>query len=262
MTTQFMSDNDLHEGETMHASFEERTSLKEPNAVFADILSQAITGELIGMANYAAMVRLYQDAEGQRDALAHAASELRHSECFRRAARDIGVAPIENPQAPSWHRVRTAFLRHADAGDRVACVVIQEVMLESFAVAMYHAVADVAPDGLAKVFRAIGNEEESHVDHAIDELRDVHGADPDAFESKLEDLHFEVMNTLAEMVAEKDSVGHCGLCRGGCVKSSLVNVGLDRASLRGRALNQYLRTLDRIGVRGERSLAWVAGLPA
>lgn len=231
------------------------------NAVFADILSQAITGELIGMANYAAMVRLFPDPKGQCEALAHAASELRHAECFRRAARDIGVVPIENPQAPYWHRVRTAFLRHVDAGDRVACLVTQEVMLESFAVAMYHAVADVAPDGLARVFRAIGNEEESHVDHAIDDLRAVHAADPDAFECKLEALHFEVMTTLSEMVAEKDSVGHCGLCRGSCVKGSLAQVGLDRASLRGRALNQYLRTLDRIGVRGERSLTWIAQLP-
>jgi fatty aldehyde decarbonylase len=246
----------------MHALSEAPPIVKDQNAVFADILSQAITGELIGMTNYAAMVRLYEDAEGQREALAHAASELRHSECFRRAARDIGVTPIENPQAPNWHRTRTAFLRHVDAGDRVACIVIQEVMLESFAVAMYRAVAEVAPDGLAKVFRAIGREEESHVDHAIEELRTVFAADPDAFESKVEGLHFEVMSTLADMVAEKGSVGHCGLCRGSCVKNSLLQVGLDRASLRGRALNQYLRTLDRIGVRGERSLAWVAGLPA
>lgn len=246
----------------MNAVVKPAPGVTAQGAVFADLLSQAITGELIGMANYAAMVRLHHDAQGQCDALAHAASELRHSECFRRAARDIGVEPIVNSQAPYWHRIRTAFLRHADAGDRVACVVIQEVMLESFAVAMYQAVAEVAPDGLAKVFRAIGREEESHVDHAIEELRAEFATDPDAFESRLEGLHFEVMDTLADMVAEKGSVGHCGLCRGSCVKRSLGEVGLDRASLRGRALNQYLRVLDRIGVRGERSLAWVAGLPA
>jgi fatty aldehyde decarbonylase len=262
MTTSAAGFASISQGDTMHALYEAPPGIKDRDAVYADLLSQAIAGELVGMANYAAMVRLYPDPESQCDALAHAASELRHCECFRRAARDMGVVPIENLQAPYWQRVRTAFLRHADAGDRIACIVIQEVMLESFAVAMYHALADVAPDSLAKVFGAIGHEEESHVDHAIDELKAACAADPEAFEAKVEGLHFEVMSTLADMVAEKGSVGHCGLCRGSCVKKSLPGVGLDRATLRGRALNQYLRILDRIGVRGERSLAWVAGLPA
>jgi hypothetical protein len=77
----------------------------------------------------------------------------------------------------------------------------------------------------------------------------------------LEQLHDEVMTTLAEMLATKDSVEHCGLCHGECVKGALQLVGLDRATLRGLALNRYLRTLDRIGVRGELSLSWVARLP-
>jgi fatty aldehyde decarbonylase len=230
--------------------------------VFADILSQAITGELIGMANYAAMVRLYRDPENQQDVLTRATTELGHSERFSQAARELGVNPIVNLEAPYWLRIRTSFLRHADANDVIACLVIQEVMLESFAFSMYHAVADVADDRLATVFRSVGDEEEGHGDHAIEELRIALAADRDGLERKIETLHDDVMTTLAEMLAAKDSVEHCGLCHGECVKGSLQHVGLDRASLRGLALNRYLRTLDRIGVRGERSLAWVARLPA
>jgi fatty aldehyde decarbonylase len=234
----------------------------ERGALFADILSQAITGELIGMKNYAAMASLCQDDGDRSDALANSASELRHSERFRRAARDIGVEPLVNVHAPHWHRIRTAFLLHVDAGDLVACIVIQKVMLESFAVAMYRAVAEVAPDRLAQVFRAIADEEALHVDHAIERLRAVHAADPDAFECKLEGLHSEAMEALVEMVAEADGAGHCGPCRGGPIEGSLGQIRLDRASLRGRALNQYLHTLDRVGVRRKRSLAWIARLPA
>jgi fatty aldehyde decarbonylase len=234
---------------------------EQQRAVFADILSQAITGELVGMANYAAMVRLFRDPDHQRDALVHATVEMGHSERFARAARELGVIPIVNLEAPYWHRIRAMFLRYVDGGDLVACLVIQEVMLESFAVSMYRAVAEVAPSQLAAVFRAIGDEEQSHVRHAIEELQAALAADRSGFEDKLEQLHDEVMTTLAEMLAAKDSVGHCGLCHGVCVKSSLHHVGLDRARLRGLALNHYLRTLDRIGVRGERSLAWVARLP-
>jgi fatty aldehyde decarbonylase len=234
---------------------------EQQRAVFADILSQAITGELVGMANYAAMIRLYRGPDDQRDALAHAMTEMGHSERFRRAAYELGVTPIVNPEAPYWQRIRTIFLRYADAGDSVACLVIQEVMLESFAVSMYHAVADVAHSSLAAVFRAIGDEEVSHVGHAVEVLQVALAADRDGFEDKVEKLNNEVMTTLAEMLAAKDSVGHCGLCHGDCVKGSLRHVGLDRATLRGLALNHYLRTLDRIGVHGERSLAWVARLP-
>jgi fatty aldehyde decarbonylase len=248
-------------GNNMSAVLESFPLLKDRNAVFADLLSQAITGELVGMANYAAMVRLHESPEEQCDALAHAASEMRHSERFRRAARDLGVAPIVDLHAPYWRRVRAAFLRHVDAGDRVACLVIQEVMLESFAVSLYRALAEAAPEGLSKVFAAVADEEAAHVEHAVEDLRAVLAADREAFEAKVEALNAEVMTILAEMLVEKDTVAHCGLCNGSCVKRSLPSAGLDRAALRGGALNQYLRTLDRIGVRGERSLAWIARLP-
>jgi len=233
----------------------------QQRGVFADILSQAITGELIGMANYAAMLRLYRDPDDQCDILRRAATELGHSERFRRAARDLGVTPIVNLEAPYWLRIRTSFLRHVDASDVIGCLVIQEVMLESFAFSMYHAVADVAQERLAAVFRSIGDEEEGHGDHATETLKAALAADREGFEAKVENLHDEVMTTLAEMLAGSDSVGHCGLCHGECVKASLPQVGLDRAALRGLAVNRYLRTLDAIGVRGERSLAWVARLP-
>jgi fatty aldehyde decarbonylase len=245
----------------MSVALEAVTAVKDERAVFADVLSQAITGELVGMANYAAMVRMQVRHEGQADALKHAANELGHSERFRRAAKDYGVQPIVDVEAPYWHRVRKAFLRHADAGDYVACLVIQEVMLESFAVSLYRAVAEVTPEPLSRVFAAIGDEEAEHVDHAVEELREVLAADPEAFEAKVEALNAEVMAILAEMLVEKDTVAHCGLCNGRCVKPSLRDVGLEPARLRGLALASYLRTLDRIGVRGERSLAWAARLP-
>jgi fatty aldehyde decarbonylase len=225
----------------------------EYRTVFADILSQAVTGELIGMSNYAAMAQLYADANGQIDAVEHAFNERGHAKAFERAARDLDVAVIVNVEAPYWRRIRESFLRYVRDNDLEACLIIQEVMLEAFAVSMYHAVGDT--------FHAIGSEEEGHLEHSISELRDSLLADRDAFENKVERLHNEVMTVLAEMVGREDGAGHCGLCAGSCVKPSLHCVGLSTAELRGKALEFYLRTLDRIGVRGEKSLRWVANLP-
>jgi fatty aldehyde decarbonylase len=229
--------------------------------VFTDVLSYAITGELIGMANYADMVQLLDDPSEQIDAVQHAATEMRHAETFRKVAHKNGHFPLVNLQAQGWREVRAAFRAYVDAGDLTACLVIQEVMLESFAVSLYHAVAEIADPDLAAVFKAIGDEEEGHVDHAVRELRAVLLQDRDAFENKVEQLNDEVMRYLAHMLAARDDTGPCGLCQGHCLKEAVATVGMDRRELRGRALNQYLRTLDDIGVRGERSLAWAARLP-
>jgi fatty aldehyde decarbonylase len=157
--------------------------------------------------------------------------------------------------------VREAFLRQVDRRDLVACLVVQDVMLESFAASLYGAVAAAAPPALASVFRAISEEEKEHLDDSVSALQDALQADRDAFEAKVHGLHEEVMTALAEMIAREDPGPHCGLCHGTCVKPSLPKVGLQPAPLRGQALSVYLSTLDRIGVRGERSLAWVADLP-
>jgi fatty aldehyde decarbonylase len=238
------------------------TTSTDYQTVFADILSQAITGELIGMANYAAMAQLYPDADGQIDAVEHAFNERGHAKAFERAARDLGVDVIVDVDAPYWRRIREAFLRHVRENDLEACLIIQEVMLEAFAVSMYHAVGDVAEGKLGEVFHAIGAEEQGHLEHSIGELKESLRSDRDAFEAKVERLHNEVMTILAEMVGQGDVAGHCGLCRSACVKESLHCVGLSRSAVRGKAMSFYLETLDRIGVRGEKSLRWVANLPA
>lgn len=229
--------------------------------VYADILSQAVTGEIIGALNYATLAPLCTGVDDQLDAIAHAASERRHVLAFRALARELGLQVIEDPSAPYWRRIREAFLRRAADGDALGCLMVQELMLESFAVALYAAVADAKQGRLSQVFRAVAEEEAQHLEHALPVLAAALARDPDAFEAQVERLHHEVMGVLAAMVATRDTDGHCGLCRGTCVKESLGQLGLSAPQLRGKALRTYLQSLDRVGVRGEKSLRWVAQLP-
>lgn len=245
----------------MEVAADVKAGAADRDLVFTDILSYAITGELIGMANYADMVALLDDPGEQMDAVHHAETERRHAEAFRRAAHSAGHMPIVNLKAQGWREVRQAFRSYAAQEDLTACLIIQEVMLESFAVALYQAVAEVADEPLATVFKAVGDEEAGHVDHAVAELRSTLAQDQAGFEARVERLNDEVMHYLAHMLAKRDDTGPCGLCQGHCLKESVASVGLDRPALRGRAIRQYLQTLDRIGVSGERSLAWVARLP-
>lgn len=233
----------------------------EYRSVFADILSQAVTGELMGMQNFASLVGMVDSIDEQIEAVEHAENEKCHAQAFRRAAADLGVDVIVDVEAPYWRRIRTAFLHRVAQEDLTACILIQEIMLESFAASTYITVAEVAHPALAKTFRAIATEEQKHLEHALQFLRREYSLAPTEFEVNVEQVHEEVMTVLAEMVAREDPHGHCGLCRAECAKSSLRYVNLEIGALRGRALNYYLQVLDRLGIPGEMTVKWIANLP-
>jgi fatty aldehyde decarbonylase len=69
------------------------------------------------------------------------------------------------------------------------------------------------------------------------------------------------MTTLAKMLAKECSDGHCDVCQFSCVKPALFDISLSAAQLRGASLQQYLKTLDALGLPGEVTLTWIAQLP-
>ena len=233
----------------------------EAYRVWGSILSQSATGELIGMMNFASLVDLYEDAEDKIDALEHAMREKAHARSFQRLGREMGVCVTLNVNAPYWKRIRDAFLKSAGRGDFTACLIIQELMLESFAVSMYSAVARVAPGKMGKAYKAIAAEETEHLEHAIALLSEMYRKDPEGLREKVARVHEDVMSVLAEMVAREDIRGDCLLCGNTCIKPSLPEVRLDIVQLRGGALNLYLKSLDRVGLPGEETLQWITRLP-
>lgn len=227
---------------------------------WADVLAQAVTGEWIGALNYATLAELYDDAE-KAEALEHAEGEKGHAASFTEAGRALGIEVKLNLEARYWARIRAAFLSRAQAGDLVDCILAQEVMLESFAVASYEVIARAAPGELGVTFARISAEEGEHVDHAIAMLQTERARDPQGFDAKAHRMHKEIMTTLAEMLSRKTPDCACGLCAGACLKPSLSKVGVSLSEIRGASLRRYLETLDAIGVPGELSLTWVAQLP-
>lgn len=231
------------------------------SSVYADIFSQAVTGELVGMLNFTALVDLYDGVEEKIEAVEHAFSERGHALAFSNCAKDMGLTVKVDLDAPYWARIREAFMVWAKRKDLVACILAQELMLESFAISLYQAVGEKTPGAMGEIFTAIGKEEEEHLEHAMALMKVEYWKDRKGFEEKAAQVHAGVMTALAEMVTKKDGRGHCGLCQGTCVKESLPSIGLNIADLRGRALRHYLSTLDRLGLPGELTLQWVAQLP-
>src|SRR5271156_1850649 len=237
-------------------------TLLSPSAlIWQDVLAQAMTGELLAAMNYTSLAEICDDPAEAADALEHAQGERGHAAAFAAEGRRIGVSVTNNVDAKHWKRLRLAFLRCIAERDFIACLIVQEIMLESFAVASYARVGKVAPGTLGKTFAAIAAEEEEHVDHAMSILRAERELDPQRFDDRVYRLHLEVMTTLAKMLAKECKDGHCEVCHASCVKPSLFDVRLSASELRGASLQQYLKTLDTLGIPGEVTLTWVAQLP-
>ncbi len=245
----------------LNCSTIECTSLSPSAPIWQDVLAQAMTGELVAAMNYASLSEICDDPEEVADALEHAEGERGHAAAFAAEGRKIGVDVPNNVEAKHWKRLREAFLRCIKERDFIGCLIVQEIMLESFAVASYALVGKVAPGTLGKTFAAIAAEEEEHVEHAMSILRKERALDAERFDDKVYRLHLDVMTTLAKMLAKECKDGHCEVCHGNCVKPSLFDVSLSAAALRGASLQQYLKTLDVLGIPGEVTLAWVAQLP-
>jgi fatty aldehyde decarbonylase len=237
------------------------TSLSPRAAIWQDVLAQAMTGELIAAMNYTSLAEICDDPEEVADALEHADGERWHAAAFASEGRKMGLDVPNNVNGRHWKRLREAFLRCIADRDFIGCLIVQEIMLESFAVASYARVGRVGPGSLGKTFAAIAAEEEGHIDHAMEILRAERALDPQRFDDKVYRLHLDVMTTLAEMLTRECRTGHCEVCHGSCVKPSLPAVSLSAAELRGVSLQQYLKTLDKLGLPGEVTLTWVSQLP-
>jgi len=239
----------------------ECTSLAPSTPVWQDILAQAMTGELVAAMNYTSLSAICDDPEEVADALEHAQGERGHAAAFAAEGRKIGVEVANNVDARHWKQLREAFQRRIAERDFIGCLIVQEIMLESFAVASYARAGKVAPGSLGQTFAAIAAEEEGHVDHAMAILKAERALDPQRFDDKVYRLHLEVMTTLAKMLAKECKDGHCEVCHHSCVKPALFDVRLSAAELRGASLQQYLKTLDMLGLPGEVTLTWVTQLP-
>jgi fatty aldehyde decarbonylase len=234
-------------------------SLSAP--IWQDVLAQAMTGELLAAMNYTSLSEVCDDPAEVAEALEHARNERGHAAAFAAEGRRIGVNVASNVEAKHWKRLRGAFLGCIADRDFIGCLIVQEIMLESFAVASYARVGKVAPGSLGETFARIAAEEEEHIEHALAFLRAERARDAQCFDDRLHRLHLEVMTILAQMLAKECKDGHCEVCQTSCVKPSLFEVRLSAAELRGASLQQYLKTLDLLGIPGEVSLSWVAQLP-
>src|ERR1700688_1436566 len=169
----------------------EFATLSPTALIWQDVLAQAMTGELMAAMNYTSLSEICDDPAEVADALEHAAGEKGHAAAFAAEGRRIGVVVSDNVNAKHWKRLRESFLRRIAERDFIGCLIVQEIMLESFAVASYARVGKVATGRLGKTCAAITAEEAEHIGHAMEILRAERALDVQRFDDKLYRLHLE-----------------------------------------------------------------------
>jgi fatty aldehyde decarbonylase len=229
--------------------------------VTGDILSQAITGELIGMANFAALAGTIDDYSEKMEAVEHAESERGHAIGFIKMAKRNNIEPIVNLQGIYWNSIHQKFLSCANKKDYIACLIIQEIMLESFAVSMYRDAGNALGGEIGKLLIRTSEEEKEHLSHATEILKAELMKEGDEFIKKFHHLHKDCMTILAEWSSNSDVKGHCGVCNGNCMKEDLGEIGLSTRQLRAGALKTYAEALDLIGLPTEQTTVWILNLP-
>src|SRR5205807_3790750 len=121
-------------------------------AIWQDILAQAMTGEIRAAMYCASLSEMCDDPAEVADAREHAEGERGHAAAFAMEGRKIGVDVADNVDAKHWKRLREAFMHCIEERDFIGCLIVQEIMLESFAVASYSRVGKVAPGSLGRTF--------------------------------------------------------------------------------------------------------------
>lgn len=244
----------------MEKELEKQSYSPEVESLLLDIFSHAITGEVVGMQHYAAMVPLFVSWKDKVEALEHAESEKEHALAFAQAAAELGMQVVVNPQGAYWSRMSERFSQYVLEKDLTCCILAQEIVFESMAIALYLETGKSLDGHLKDLFLGIGEAERSHRSHSIGELAALYRDDREVFAGKAYRVHQEIMGAVAEMLAAEDTHGHCGVCNGNCVKGNLHHLKLSIQELKGNTLALYLDALDSIGLPGELTLRWAAEL--
>lgn len=230
--------------------------------VYREVISHSVTGEAVGIEHYSRMIPLTGSIEERLDLLEDAYREKQHLLGMRQVAERMGLMPKTDLEGFYWRRVRAAFRERAEAGDLLCCYLMQDIVLETFAVVMYEAVIPGSTPFAAQMVRGIAGEERTHLAHGIKALRNVYEQDPEGMRERVSFANERVAKVLAEWTRPDQCGTSCGVCTNTCAKHDLPLLEVDMASVQARFLDDYGRALREIGLPAADVTRWLAQLTA
>lgn len=225
------------------------------------IVSNAVAGEIMAIENYSDMVALMPDVPSKIEAIEQAAEETRHIQMLSALGKSADFGVQKRIVEPPWHEIRRQFRRAVEKGDLAACLIIQDLMTETMAIMLYTTLSREAETDqrTAKIAEAILADELDHLQIGITRVKALLEVDRDAVHESLIWAHHRIMPELFSMISTScDSL--CDVLGVDCASLQLSSIRTDLDTLRARALDQYIGTLDAVGFDVEVTNRLIAGL--
>jgi fatty aldehyde decarbonylase len=227
------------------------------------IVSQAVTGEMVGIENYARMIPLTRTVRDRLALLEDAWHERHHIEAMQEVASRLGIEIVIALADAYWSRVRSAFKERVEAEDLLACTIVQDIVLETYAVTLYEAIGAGVEPFIAERIAAIVRDEKLHLARGREALRASHAEAPERTVAAVEFANERVARVLCEWVQPTDCEPICGVCGqlgGRCAKEDLGLIDVNMAQVQARFAALYGGTLREAGLPVSAVTRWLARL--
>jgi fatty aldehyde decarbonylase len=227
------------------------------------IVSNAISGEIMAVENYSEMVQLMPDCTSRIETNKQAAEECKHILQLSKLARSLGFTVEQRIVEPQWNAIRGHFSKAVQKKDLAACLITQDLMTETMAIMLYRTLSDDADTDrqTGNVARNILKDEMEHLDIGVRRIRGMLEESPDEVHDALVWAHHRVMPELFSMISTSCH-SLCDVLKLDCGSLSLDKISTDIDSIRVKALQQYIETLDRVGFDTSVTNPLIAGMTA
>jgi fatty aldehyde decarbonylase len=237
------------------------------NAAYRDLLSfivsNAVAGEIMAVENYSEMVHLMPDTAAKLEAVDQAREECRHILLLSKLGRSLDFAVERRIVEPQWRNIRKHFTTAVGKGDLPACLIIQDLLTESLAIVLYttlSAETDTDPQTAAVAATILADELE-HLGIGTRRIRGLLHEDPERVQDALVWAHHRVMPELFAMISTSCEA-LCDVLGIDCGSLSLDSIRTDLETLKLRAVERYVQTLDEAGFSPALTSPLVASMSA
>jgi fatty aldehyde decarbonylase len=227
------------------------------------IVSNAVSSEIMAVENYSEMVQLMPDCASRIETNKQAAEECKHILQLSKLARSLGFTVEQRIVEPQWNTIRGHFSTAVRKNNLAACLITQDLMTETMAIMLYRTLsADSDTDRqTGNVARNILQDEMEHLDIGIRRIRGMMETSPEDVHDALVWAHHRVMPELFSMISTSCH-SLCDVLKLDCGSLTLDKISTDIDSIRVKALQQYIDTLDRVGFEPSVTNPLIAGMSA
>jgi fatty aldehyde decarbonylase len=219
--------------------------------LLAYIVTNTISGEIMAINNYTSMVPLLDDVDEKIETVQQARDEGGHVQMLSKLGERVDFPTIRRIVEPQWKEIGRFVKERAREGDLTACLIAQDLMVETFATVAYGALQRNTDHYTRDLAAKIMVDEVAHLQHGIDSMKRMLDQDDEKVHAAFERAHKVVMPAMMSMV-NYNCFSLCARLDIQCSSVSLDVVQQDLDKLRVDAVDTYMEKVDRVGMDANR----------